>query len=354
LKKTLKDLAAIVNGKIIGDPKTVITGVSGIKEAREGDISFLANGRYSYLLEETNASAVLVSRDFNPGEDRKRSFIVVDNPSLSFTKVVELIAPSPVKFKPGISDKCHIGKNVRLGKDVHIAPFAVLEDNSSVGDRTIVCAGAYVGHETTIGSDCFIYPNVSIRERIVIGSRVIIHCGAVVGSDGFGFSTVQGIHHKIPQIGNVVIEDDVEIGANVTIDRARFDRTIIRKGTKIDNLVQIAHNVDVGENTIIVAQTGIAGSTTIGKNVILAGQSGVIGHVKIGDNAVVAARAGVINEIGKGEVVSGYPALPHGKTKRIQIAMRKLPDLLKKVSELEKKIEKLEKNAGNSKETENR
>ncbi|MBN1522111.1 MAG: UDP-3-O-(3-hydroxymyristoyl)glucosamine N-acyltransferase [Candidatus Aureabacteria bacterium] len=345
MKKTLQEISQLLQGRIIGDEKVVISGVSGIKEAQAGDITFLANARYACLVSESRASAVIIDKEFSTKNIRGKSFIVVENPSLSFARLVELVAPVQVKFDPGISEKSHLGEGVKTGTDVHIAPFAVLDKNSFIGDRTVIGAGSYIGQETKIGKDCLIYPNVSIRERVVIGDRVIIHSGAVVGSDGFGFSTVKGVHKKIPQIGTVIIEDDVEIGANVTIDRARFGKTIIHKGTKIDNLVQIAHNVEIGDNTIIVAQTGIAGSTVIGKNVILAGQSGVNGHISISDNAVIAARAGVIRDVKQGEVVSGYPALSHNKTKRIQIAMTRLPEMLKKLSELEKKINELEKKA---------
>ncbi|MCK5708340.1 MAG: UDP-3-O-(3-hydroxymyristoyl)glucosamine N-acyltransferase [Candidatus Aureabacteria bacterium] len=343
MEKTIKDLADYLGGKVIGDDSLIISGVSGIKEAGKGDIAFLANNRYASLLNETEASAILIDSEFDFKNIEGKNFIIVDDPSFSFAKIVKLVAPPPVEHKPGISEKCYIADGVKLGKDVHIAPFAVIDKNAWIGSGTVICACTYIGQETKIGDDCLLYPNVSVRERIEIGSRVIIHSGAVVGSDGFGFSTIRGIHKKIPQIGTVFVEDDVEIGANVTIDRARFGKTVISKGTKIDNLVQIAHNVNIGENTIICAQTGIAGSTSIGSNVILAGQSGVTGHVNIADNAVIAGRAGVIRNIDKGETVSGFPAISHSRSKRIQIAMQKLPELLKKVSEMEKKIKTLEK-----------
>ena len=197
-----------------------------------------------------------------------------------------------------------------------------------------------MGQHTKVGKDCIIYPHVSIRERITVGNRVIIHNGTVIGSDGFGFAKLRGIHHKIPQIGTVVIEDDVEIGANVTIDRARFDKTVIGRGTKIDNLVQIAHNVVIGENSIVVAQTGISGSTVVGKNVTLAGQAGLVGHIRIGDNAIVGAQAGVTKSVPPNSFVSGYPARPHQLAKRINAYIQKLPELFKKMSQLEKKVNK--------------
>ncbi len=316
--------------------------MSGIKEAKKGDIAFLANSRYSALVNETKASAVLVDGDFNTDAIKDKSFIVVDNPSLRFTEIFDLMAPFQVEYDSVVNEKSFIGEGVELGKDIHIAPFAVVDKNCAIGDRTVIGAGTYVGQECRIGKNCLIYPNVSIRERVCIGDNVIIHSCAVVGSDGFGFSTVAGVHKKIPQIGTVIIEDDVEIGANVAIDRARFGKTIIHKGTKIDNLVQIAHNVEVGDNSIIVSQSGIAGSTKIGKNVVMAGQSGVNGHISVGDNVIIAARAGVVRSVPKGQVVSGFPAQEHSKTKRVQVVMQRLPELLKKISELEKKIKKLE------------
>ena len=338
MKKTLKEIAAIINGEIIGDKETVVTGVCGIKEAQEGDLTFIANSRYLSLMNHTKASAIITSKDV---QQAPKPIIRTDNPSIAFAKMVSLLAPNEVKRPKGIHPTAVLGDKVKLGRFVAIGPHAVIEDNVEIKENTILYAGAYVGHHTKIGRDCIIYPYVIIRERIVIGDRVIIHGGTVIGSDGFGFSTVQGVHHRIPQIGNVIIEDDVEIGANVTIDRARFDKTLIKKGTKIDNLVQIAHNVVVGEHSIIVAQSGISGSTTIGKNVTLAGQSGVIGHITIGDNAVVAAQAGVTKSIPPRACVSGYPAKPHRLAKRINACVQNLPELYKKIKALEEELEKL-------------
>ncbi|MBU0758963.1 MAG: UDP-3-O-(3-hydroxymyristoyl)glucosamine N-acyltransferase [Candidatus Omnitrophica bacterium] len=338
MKKTLKEIAAIINGEIIGDKETVVTGVCGIKEAQEGDLTFIANSRYLSLMNHTKASAIITSKDV---QQAPKPIIRTDNPSIAFAKMVSLLAPNEAKRPKGIHPTAVLGDKVKLSRNVAIGPHAVIEDNVEIKENTILYAGAYVGHHTKIGRDCIVYPYVIIRERIVIGDRVIIHGGTVIGSDGFGFSTVRGVHHRIPQIGNVIIEDDVEIGANVTIDRARFDKTLIKKGTKIDNLVQIAHNVVVGEHSIIVAQSGISGSTTIGKNVTLAGQSGVIGHITIGDNAVVAAQAGVTKSIPPRACVSGYPAKPHRLAKRINACVQNLPELYKKIKALEEELEKL-------------
>lgn len=338
MKKTLKEIARIVDGEIVGDGNTVVTGICGIKEARTGDITFVANSRYLSLMNHTKAAAIITSKDV---QSAPKPIIKTENPSIAFAKMVSLMAPNEVKKPKGIHPTAVIGDKVKIGRGVAIQAYVVIEDNVEIKENTVLYAGVYVGHHTKIGKDCMIYPYVIIRERVSIGNRVIIHGGTVIGSDGFGFSTVKGVHHRIPQIGTVIIEDDVEIGANVTIDRARFDKTLIKKGTKIDNLVQIAHNVVVGEHSIIVAQSGISGSTTIGNNVTLAGQSGVIGHISIGDNAVVAAQAGVTKSVPPNACVSGYPAKSHTVAKRINACVQSLPNLYKKVRALEEELEKI-------------
>jgi UDP-3-O-[3-hydroxymyristoyl] glucosamine N-acyltransferase len=339
MKKTLNEIAQLIDGSVVGDGSIVISGVCGIKEAKKGEITFVANPKYVSLMEQTNASAIITTPEIKASS---KPLILTENPSLAFAKLLSLMAPNETPHHKGIHPTAVVGENVKLGKDISIHPYVVIEDNSEIGDNTVLCAGVFVGHNSRIGSDTIIYPHVSVRERVIIGNRVIIHSGTVVGSDGFGFATVQGLHQKIPQIGTVVIEDDVEIGANVTIDRARFDKTLIKHGTKIDNLVQIAHNVIIGENSIIVAQAGISGSTCLGKNVTLAGQAGVIGHINIGDNAVVAAQAGVTKSVPDNICVSGYPAKPHKKAKRINACVQKLPDLYRLVKDLEDKIASLE------------
>lgn len=238
MQKTLREIATLIEGEIVGDESIVVTGVCGIKEAKEGDLTFVANPRYLPLVNHTKASAIITSKDVKTAP---KPIIRTENPSLAFAKMVSLMAPNEVKRPKGIHPTAVIGEKVKFGKNVAIEPYVVIADGVEIGDNTILYAGVYVGHHTKIGKDCVIYPYVIIRERVVIGNRVIIHGGTVIGSDGFGFSTVKGVHHRIPQIGNVIIEDDVEIGANVTIDRARFDKTLIKKGTKIDNLVQIAY-----------------------------------------------------------------------------------------------------------------
>lgn len=339
MRKTLKEIAELIDGKVIGNGDIVITGASGIREASQGDITFLANPKYSPLMEKTGASAIIASSD---AQKTSKPVILTADPSLAFVKIISLFTPDDVGHPSGIDFTAAIGRNVTLGKDVTIGAYAVIGDNVTIGDNVIIYAGCYIGHHTKIGNQTLIYPNVSIRERISIGSRVIIHSGTVVGSDGFGFATIKGMHHKIPQVGTVEIHDDVEIGANVTIDRARFDKTVIGRGTKIDNLVQIAHNVIIGENSLIVAQTGISGSTIIGNNVVLGGQVGLVGHITVGDNAIVTAQSGVAKSVPEGAMFSGYPARPYMTNQRANASIINLPKLFVTVRELKKRIEELE------------
>ena len=336
----LKEISRLIGGEIVGDEETLITGISGIKEAKAGDLTFIANSKYLHLLQSTRASAVITDSEVKKAP---KPIIRTENPSLAFAKLAETLMGSGIQEHPhGISPKAVLGKRVRLGKEVAVQPYVVIEDDVVIGDRTVIYAHSYVGRQTRIGNDCLIYPNVSIRERVEIGHRVIIHSGTVIGSDGFGFATVKGVHHKIPQMGTVIVEDDVEIGANVTIDRARFEKTVIGKGTKIDNLVQIAHNVVTGSNCIIVAQSGISGSTTLGNNVVLAGQSGIVGHIMIGDNVMVGAQAGVSKSIPSNTAVWGTPAKPLAKSKRLNAALQRLPELYKAIDSLRTRLEELE------------
>jgi len=339
MQKTLKEIAKLIDGEVIGDGEILISGASGIREAAEGDITFLANSKYSSLMDKTRAAAIITSTD---AQNTAKPVILTQNPSLAFIKIISLFTPDDAGHPSGIDYTAVIGKNVSLGKDVTIGAYSVIADNVTLEDNVIIYAGCYIGHHTKIGAQTLIYPHVPIRERISIGRRVIIHSGAVVGSDGFGFATIKGAHHKIPQVGTVEIHDDVEIGANVTIDRARFDKTVIGRGTKIDNLVQIAHNVIIGENSLIVAQVGIAGSAIIGNNVTLGGQAGLVGHITIGDNAIVTGQSGVAKSVPADTMVSGYPARPFMTTQRVNASLQNLPKLFNQVKELKKKIEELE------------
>jgi len=340
MQKTLKDIAELVGGELIGDPGIKISGVAGIKEAEEGDITFLANPKYAPLINTTKASAIIADSE---ARSDSKPIIRSKNPSLAFEKVISLFtAEEQLKPPVAVHKSAVIGKNVALGKDISIGAYAVIEDEVSLGDNSVVYPGVFIGQKTKIGKNALIYPNVSIRERVAIGDNVIIHSGAVIGSDGFGFIAVEGKHRKIPQRGTVEIGDDVEIGSNVTIDRARFAKTVIGRGTKIDNLVHIAHNVIVGENTLIIAQAGISGSTVIGNNVIIAGQAGLVGHIKIGDGAVLAAQAVVTNSVPANTIVSGYPARKHENALKVDACVQNLPRLYEEIKELKAKIAELQ------------
>ncbi len=347
MRSALSEIAKLIDGELVGDPNVIITGVSGIKEAKAGDITFLANSRYAHLIGQTRASAIITPEEFDldsaASAAGQKPIIRTRNPSIAFAKVVSYASPSDMKRPQGIHPTAIVGKSVSLGRGASLGAYVVVEDEVSIADGAIIYPGCFIGYKSSIGKNCLIYPNVSVREMTVIGDRVIIHSGTVIGSDGFGFVNVDGAHQKIPQTGTVWIQDDCEIGANVTIDRARFDKTVIGKGTKIDNLVQIAHNVVIGENSIIVAQAGISGSTNIGNNVTLAGQSGLVGHISVGDGAIVAAQAGVTKSVAARTVVSGYPARPHNEAKRVNACLQRLPELYETISDLKKRISALEK-----------
>ncbi|MFH1867596.1 MAG: UDP-3-O-(3-hydroxymyristoyl)glucosamine N-acyltransferase [Candidatus Omnitrophota bacterium] len=336
MKKTLKEIASIIGGEIVGDESVQINNVNGIREAQEGDITFLANPLYKPLLGQTKASAVITSREI---KSAAKPIIRTDNPSLAFSKAISIFKTDKEKTIPkGIDKAAIVAKDAVMGEGVAVCAYVVIEEGSQVGDGTVIYPHVYIGHNTKIGKNTKIYPNVSIREGSVIGDNVIIHSGTVIGSDGFGFVKVEGRYQKIPQTGTVAIEDDVEIGSNVSIDRARFGETVIGKGTKIDNLVQIAHNVRIGPNSIIVSQAGISGSSRLGKDVIVAGQVGIVGHVDIGDNVIIGAQSGVSKSVPANSIVMGSPVKPMMEEKKILACMRKLPELLKTVRELKIKM----------------
>lgn len=332
---SLRDIATSSSGELVGDPALQITGAASLSEATPGEISFFANRKYVGLLRKTRASAIFVPPDFS--EPINAAQVRVLDPTKAFEQVVLKFAPKPVTFAPGIHPSAVVDPGAQLGKNVSIQPLAVIEAGVKIGDNTIIGAGNYIGHETVIGSACLIYPRVTIRERTRIGSRVIIHSGAVIGADGFGFEMVDGRQQKIQQLGVVQIDDDVEIGANTTVDRARFGRTWIQQGVKIDNLVQIAHNVVIGKNSVIVAQTGISGSTRVGERVMMGGQVGIVGHLEIGDGTAIGAQSGISRSV-PGGTWFGSPAVPLEEAKHQIAWIHRLGKLFARVKAIEKKL----------------
>jgi len=337
--RTLAELAQALGGEVAGDPGVEIQGVAGIREAQPGDITFLANSRYESHLAETRASAVICSR-----EPRETALprILVDNPYLAFQQVVRIFRPDPYRPEPGVHPTAVIAADAVIGEQPSIGAWCVIERGARIGDRAVLMAGCYVGALAAIGDESFLYPHVTVREECLVGKRCILHSGVVIGADGFGFAFDAGRYHKVPQVGNVILGDDVEVGANTTIDRATTDSTRIGDGTKIDNLVQIGHNVVTGKHCIIVSQVGISGSTVLEDYVTLGGQAGIIGHARIGARAMVGARSGVTKSVEAGEVVSGSPAIPHGMFKRISAFVQKLPQLFQRTRALEDRVTKIE------------
>ena len=343
----LRDIAALLNAETVGNDAMEIRRVAKIEEAREGDISFIANPKYTRFLGTTQASAVIVGRKLSVAEAGATPPVLlrVDDPYASFLKVLATLNPPSDPLPPGVHPTAVIAPSARLGADVRIGAFVVVGGNSSIGEKTMIGHGTVIGEEVRIGSACLLYPNVTVREGCLIGSRVIMHPGVVIGGDGFGFvPKPDGTYEKIPQMGIVVIEDDVELGANTTVDRATLGETRIKKGVKLDNLIMVAHNVVVGENTVSAAQAGISGSTKIGKNSMIGGQVGITGHLEIAENTKLGAQSGIHHSILQpGKTFFGSPAYPQREAFRIQGAVSQLPDLLNTVRELQKKVEALEK-----------
>lgn len=346
LTKKLSEIAELINATLEGDGETEIVGVSGIREAKPGEITFVANAKYASEISRTRASAIILGYDIDPAKIVTSAAILrVATPYLAFVQVLELFAFRKRRTQIGVDATAILGHNVQIGENVSIQAYTVIGDNVAIGDGTTIGPFVYIGDDTHVGSDCLIYPHVTIREEVTIGNRVIIHSGAVIGSDGFGFAKVSDRHRKIPQIGTVIIGDDVEIGANTTVDRATMTNgaTIIGRGTKIDNLVQIAHNVVIGEDCLIVAQVGIAGSTVLERGVTLAGQAGTAGHLTIGANATIAAKAGVTKDIPPNVFYSGFPAIDHRKDLKCQAYVRRLPQMAEEFAELQARVAELEK-----------
>ena len=332
--RTLGELAALVGGDLRGPADLLIRGLAAVDQAGPEDITFIAQARFARLARTSRAGAFIVSPQWATLD---KPLIVVAHPYLAYARVAAVFA-RPRPGWAGVSPQAHLGAQVRLGQDPAIAPFVFVGDGVCLGDRVTLMPGCYIGPETVIGDDTYLAPNVTIMERCRIGARVLIHSGAVIGADGFGFIPTPEGQVKIPQLGTVVIEDDVEIGANVTIDRGALGETRVGRGTKIDNLVQVAHNVTVGEHTVMAAQAGVAGSTKIGRWVALGGQAGLVGHVTIGDRAQIGAQAGVTNSVEPDQVLLGTPAWPIRETRKVWVSWRSLPELIRRVRHLEQQL----------------
>jgi UDP-3-O-[3-hydroxymyristoyl] glucosamine N-acyltransferase len=338
IKKTLKELADLIGGKVIGDDRIILTGINSIDQAKKGEITFISNPKYLPMARTTEASAIIVPPGFEASE---KPVLYTEDPYLAYAKIATIFYQKPYHTK-SIDRRSFIGKNCDIGKDVSIYPFVYVGDNVRIENRVILHPGVFVGDDVHIGEDTIVYANVCIREHCKIGKRVIIHCGTVIGSDGFGFAKDGKRHHKIPQVGIVQIDDDVEIGANNAIDRAALGKTWIKRGVKTDNLIQIGHNVIIGEDTILVAQVAIAGSAEVGNYVTLAGKVGVAGHIKIGDNVTVGGKSAVTKDIAPDQIVSGFPCIPHRDWLKSQISVTKLPEMRKRIKGLEIRIKELE------------
>jgi len=348
MKRSLAEIAQIVGDEIQGDADRIISGAAPFEHAGPDHITFAANAKFLKKLTETQAGAIIIPRkhlsalqDSLDQTKTDTSYLIAENPQVTFARVMQVFH-TPSVAESGIRPNACVGRHFRCGEDVSVGHFVVIGNDVILGDRVVLYPNTVIGDGVIIGDDVRIYPNVTILDRCRIGNRVIIHAGTVIGSDGFGFAPDdKKVYHKIPHTGIVQIDDDVEIGAGNTIDRGTFGKTHICRGVKTDNLVHVAHNVTVGENTVLVAQVGISGSTTIGKNAILAGQAGVSGHLRIGDNATIGPQAGVAHSVSDGEIVSGTPTIPHKLWLRVCHIIPQLPEMRKKLAELEKRVKAL-------------
>ncbi|MCD7973731.1 MAG: UDP-3-O-(3-hydroxymyristoyl)glucosamine N-acyltransferase [Candidatus Azobacteroides sp.] len=332
-------IADFLNGEVIGNPHVKVSSFAKIEEAIPGTLTFLSNKKYTPYLQETKADIVLINKDFEISESLKPTFIRVDDAYASLAMLLGLVEKSK-KSKKGIENPVYIQETAKIPSDIYIGAFTYIGENVTIGNNCQIYPQVYIGENVTIGNNCILYPGVKVYHAS-IGNNCIIHAGAVIGSDGFGFAPEGEKYNKIPQIGIVEIADDVEIGANVTIDRATFGKTRIEAGVKLDNLVHIAHNVEVGENTVMAAQVGIAGSSKIGKHCSLGGQVGVAGHIRIGDNAQLGAQAGIPNSVKPNSVLLGAPAINVRDFAKSSAVFKNLPDLQRDVTLLKKEIEKL-------------
>ncbi len=336
--RTLNELAEYVGGRVVGDPNVLIISASTLGRAREGDISFLVNRKYQKQLRTTKASAVIVGKETT---EAAVPLLIAEDPYYAFMQIMVLLHGHRKHKKVGISARASISDTAKIGMDCHIHDFAVVADEAKIGDGCIVYPAAYIGHGVQIGNDSIIYPNVTIYDGCKIGNRVIINANSTIGEDGFGYASYKGVHHKIPQIGTVVIEDDVEIGACCGIERGTLGDTVIGQGSKLGDLVTIGHGTKVGAHSLLVAQVGIAGSTTLGHHCVVGGQVGIVGHINIGNNVTIAAQAGVVNNIPDGQVVLGAPAIEASQGKRAYSMIQYLPEMRQSIRNLQNLIGQL-------------
>ena len=336
--RTLGELAQYVGGRVRGDENVKIKSAATLGRAGEGDISFLSNEKYEKQLLTTRASAVIVGNDTVPATV---PLLVADDPYYAFMQIMVLLHGHRKHKRIGISSRAVISDKAKVGVDCHIHEFATISDGAKVGNGCVIYPGVFIGENVQVGNDCILYPNAVIYEGCRIGNRVIINSNAAIGEDGFGFATHNGIHHKIPQIGSVVIEDDVEIGASCGIERGTLNDTIIGQGSKLGDLVAIGHGTKVGPHCLLVAQVGIAGSTSLGNHCILGGQAGLVGHITIGNNVAIGAQAGVINNVGDGKVVLGAPAIEANQAKRAYALIQNLPEMRQNIRDLQEQIARL-------------
>ncbi len=339
---SLAQIHKVVGGELVGSPQATVTNLAGFQEAGPNDLTFVTGDRLLKTGGPTVAGALLAHRRL---AEMTNPHIVVANPTLAFAQVAQAFF-CPISPPRGIDPTVVRGVDTQIGFDVSIWPGVTLGDRVTIGARVTLYPGVFIGNDSTIGDDTLLYPNVVVREGCTIGARVIMHSGTVIGSDGFGYVQDQGRHYKIPQLGGVTIEDDVEIGANVAVDRATLGQTIIKQGTKVDNLVQIAHNVTIGAHSILVAQVGIAGSTHVGHHVMIGGQAGLADHIVIGDQVMIAARAGVNRSLEPNQIVSGAPVMPHEVWVKAQAVIPRLPELRQTIRALEERMKQLEASHG--------
>ena len=340
MRKSISEIADFIGGQVEGDKDIWITGLSSLREAQEGDISFLSSPKYAALIHDTKASAIVVDMEMACPHP---TIIRTKDPSYAFSQIAFFFAEERVHPFKGIHETALIGRDVKLGENVSIGPYTVIDDHVSIGAHTTIYGGCYLAHHTRIGEHSLLFPHVTVYEKVTIGNRVIIHSGVVIGADGFGYVQKEGKNVKIPQIGTVIVEDDVEIGANVCIDRARIARTIIGQGTKIDNLVQIGHNAQIGQNCIIVAQVGVSGSVVLEDSVIIGGQVGLSGHQRIGKGSLVLGKSLVTKDWPPYSKVWGYPAKAYSEAVKLNALVSRLPQYVETIKKLQERVNELEK-----------